>query len=77
MMNGANPAAVQRILRHSDPTITTEIYGHLSPGYLRAEADRLSFHPPEVAPGVERPHEEVTQAVNAISVLPICYRGTK
>ncbi len=43
MMSGANPAAVQRILRHSDPRITTEIYGHLAPEYLRAEVDRLKF----------------------------------
>ena len=43
MMAGANPAAVQKILRHSDPRITTEIYGHLSPEYLRGEVDRLSF----------------------------------
>jgi len=45
MMNGANPAAVQRILRHSDPRITTEVYGHLSPEYLRDEVDRLKFGP--------------------------------
>ena len=45
MMAGANPAAVQRILRHSDPRLTTERYGHLSPGYLRAEVDRLTFDP--------------------------------
>ena len=43
MMAGANPAAVQRILRHSDPRITTEVYGHLAPGYLRDEVDRLRF----------------------------------
>jgi len=43
MMSGANPAAVQRILRHSDPRITTEICGHLAPEYLRAEVDRLKF----------------------------------
>jgi len=43
MMAGANPAAVQRIMRHSDPKLTTEVYGHLAPGYLRAEVDRLSF----------------------------------
>ena len=43
MQSGANPAAVQRILRHSDPRITTEVYGHLAPGYLRAEVDRLRF----------------------------------
>ena len=40
MMAGANPAAVQRILRHSDPRITTEVYGHLAPDYLRTEIDR-------------------------------------
>jgi integrase len=43
LMAGANPAAVQRILRHSDPRLTTEVYGHLVPDYLRAEIDRLSF----------------------------------
>src|SRR6185295_1929229 len=43
MMSGANPAAVQRILRHSDPRITTDVYGHLAPEYLRAEVDRLTF----------------------------------
>jgi hypothetical protein len=42
-MAGANPAAVQRIMRHSDPRLTTEVYGHLAPEYLRAEIDRLSF----------------------------------
>ncbi len=46
MMAGANPAAVQRIMRHSDPRITTEVYGHLAPDYLRAEVDRLSFGAP-------------------------------
>jgi len=45
MMAGANPAAVQRILRHSDPRTTTEVYGHLSPGYLRDEINRLHFEP--------------------------------
>ena len=43
MMAGANPAAVQRILRHSDPRITTEVYGHLAPNYLRDEINRLRF----------------------------------
>ena len=43
MMAGANPAAVQRIMRHSDPRITTEVYGHLAPDYLRSEIDRLRF----------------------------------
>ena len=42
-MRGANPAAVQRIMRRGDPKITTEVYSHLAPGYLRAEVDRLAF----------------------------------
>jgi Phage integrase family len=52
MMGGANPAAVQRILRHSDPKITTEVYGHLAPGYLRDEIERLRFgvSPDKLAP---------------------------
>jgi integrase len=45
IMSGANPPAVQRILRHSDPKLTTEVYAHLAPEYLRAEVDRLSFGP--------------------------------
>jgi len=55
MMAGANPAAVQRILRHSDPRITTEVYGHLAPGYLRAEVDRLAFGLPAPELPVEVP----------------------
>ncbi len=45
MMGGASIAAVQRILRHSDPRITTEIYSHLAPDFLRTEIDKLSFGP--------------------------------
>jgi hypothetical protein len=63
MMAGANPAAVQRILRHSDPRITTEVYGHLAPGYLRAEIDRLHFRPPE--PAAESPVERAVAATRA------------
>ena len=43
MMAGANPAAVQRIMRHTDPRLTTEVYGHLAPDYLRAEVERMQF----------------------------------
>jgi integrase len=45
LMRGADVAAVQRILRHSDPRLTTETYGHLVPDYLRVQIDRLSFGP--------------------------------
>jgi hypothetical protein len=62
-MAGANPAAVQRILRHSDPRITTEVYGHLVPDYLRAEIDRLSFG---IAP--PRPASSGSQSLGAVPV---------
>ena len=35
LMSGADLAAVQRIMRHQDPRLTTEVYGHLSANYLR------------------------------------------
>jgi integrase len=64
MMAGANPAAVQRILGHSNPAITTGVYGHLAPNYLLAEVDRLAFgvEPPAI---VERPN-----ATNHVANLP-------
>jgi integrase len=45
MMAGADLRAVQRIMRHTDPRITTEFYAHLSPGYLRSAIDRLAINP--------------------------------
>ena len=54
LIAGANPASVQRILRHSDPRLTTEVYGHLVPDYLRSEIARLSFgvtpNPSQISP---------------------------
>jgi Zn ribbon nucleic-acid-binding protein len=38
---GVDPFAVQRILRHTDPRITTAVYGHLVPGYLRDAINKL------------------------------------
>ena len=38
-MRGANTIFVQRIMRHSDPRITSETYCHLEPGYLKAGMD--------------------------------------
>jgi len=64
MMAGANTAAVQRILRHKDPRITVEVYGHLAPEYLRAEVDRLHFFP-EAEPPVEA--VPVKEAVGAVA----------
>jgi hypothetical protein len=32
-------------MRHQEPRLTTEVYGHLSTNYLRKEIERLSFGP--------------------------------
>ena len=47
IMAGADLAAVQRIMRHTDPRITMEFYAHLAPGYLRSAIDRLAINPGE------------------------------
>jgi len=51
LMQGADLAAVQRIMRHQDPRITTEVYGHLAPGYLQKEINRLRFEPAPAGQG--------------------------
>jgi hypothetical protein len=60
IMFGANPAAVQRILRHSDIRVTMDLYTHLAPNYLRDEINRLSFRP---KPELEQPAPEAARAV--------------
>jgi integrase len=50
LMEGADLAAVQRIMRHQDPRMTTEFYGHLGAHYLKREVERLHFGPPATAP---------------------------
>jgi hypothetical protein len=42
---GVPMAVVQRILRHSDPRITSERYAHLEQDYLGAEMRKLSLVP--------------------------------
>lgn len=55
LMAGANPGAVQKILRHSDAQITMTTYAHAEPEYLRSEIDRLKWNPPKAPP---RDHQE-------------------
>ncbi len=38
---GVPLVAVQKVLRHEDPKLTAETYGHLEHDFLRAEIDRL------------------------------------
>ncbi len=42
---GASLAVIQRILRHSSPTITAEVYGHLDLNDMGAALGRLNFVP--------------------------------
>ncbi len=72
MMAGANPAAVLRILRHSDPRITTEVYGHLSPNYLRDEIDRLHFGITDEGPP---PTEFGPPVVQGLDLVPELLEG--
>ena len=46
MMAGGNLLTLQRILGHSTPTITGEVYSHLAPNHRVMESDRLRFTPP-------------------------------
>jgi hypothetical protein len=43
LQDGVSLPVVQRILRHSDPRLTTETYGHLEVTDMRAALGRLSF----------------------------------
>ena len=62
---GVPLATVQRILRHSDPAITSEIYGHLDVEDIRKGLNQLAFGP--MAPG---PSEFVPQASLAAGAEP-------
>ncbi len=64
---GVPLAVVQRVMRHSDPRITTETYGHLDLGDLRAGIERMGIPPPETPPDVQS--SAVPAAVGAGSLL--------
>ena len=46
LMKGADLAAVQKIMRHQDPRITTEVYGHLQTAYLKSNFPVASVKSP-------------------------------
>jgi integrase len=54
MQAGAPIHVVQKVLRHRDPRMTANVYGHLAPDYLQREIDRLSFG----ISGLEAPEQE-------------------
>jgi predicted Zn-ribbon and HTH transcriptional regulator len=47
-------ATVQRVLRHTDPAITSEIYGHLDLDDMRKAVNKLSFNRPDGRPVKDR-----------------------
>jgi integrase len=54
LKEGVPLAVVQRIMRHSDPELTAEIYGHLDVDDMRRGLDRLTFEdgpPTPITPG--------------------------
>jgi integrase len=53
LMQGADLAAVQRIMRHQDPRITTEVYGHLARATSRRRSTACASsrrRPPRMRP---------------------------
>ncbi|MCA3011411.1 MAG: site-specific integrase, partial [Myxococcaceae bacterium] len=63
---GTPLAVVQRLVGHSDPAITTEIYGHLEAEDARPHIERLSFSFP-----VATVAEVLPMVVNAPRGLPV------
>lgn len=63
LMSGASVASVQAILRHKDPRLTIQTYGHLTSGFLGDEVNRLSLG--LAAPGEPLPIVRRLAAVTA------------
>lgn len=57
LMEGAPLIVVSRVLRHSDPRITNDVYGHLVPGWLQGEIDRLRLTGPKPLPAPTLPRD--------------------
>ncbi len=62
---GVPLAVVQRVLRHSSPTITAEVYGHLDLEDMRSGIETLTFEAPALPVA-----EVLSMAANAESTAP-------
>ncbi len=60
LMNGGDLFTLQKALGHSSTQLISDVYGHLSPSHLAAEADRLSFAKPAKA-GTVLPFEKKSE----------------
>ncbi len=69
MEAGAPAHAVRDILRHDDIRMTVDVYGHLSPEYLQAEVDRLSFGLGETEP---KEAKDVVPAARSAQLFTRC-----
>ena len=57
---------VQKVLRHSDPKITAEVYGHIDLGDLRTGLERLRIYPvPEALASTQTPTPVVYPVVSS------------
>ncbi len=68
---GVQMAAVQRVLRHADPRITSERHAHLEQDYLGAEMRKLSLIPPSKNTGQTRGGATSEWAANRDSETPV------
>ena len=70
---GTPLAVVQRLIGHSDPAITTEIYGHLEAEDARVHLERLSLSP--ISKAEETPATEVVAFAANGRVVETAPRG--
>jgi hypothetical protein len=62
---------VQKVLRHTDPKITTGFYGHLLMDYQRDAISRARLLPQDVLSSRDNTHEPPRAADGAGSDLPL------
>jgi excisionase family DNA binding protein len=74
MPAGVSVPVVQRVMRHCDPRLTMEVYGHLSPDYVLREIDKLKLgiapESAEAAPSEESLLHPLLQASGEDSKTP-------